>query len=111
MMVGGYASGVLVTNAGWNFFAALPVAGLAAGVVGLFFGLPSLRVKGFYLVMATLGAQFIVPWLARNTFNDLFNGAQGFNVAVPSLQIPVINKICYLGTTFSGELNSCVLPL
>ena len=108
MMVGGYASGLLVNNAGWSFFAALPVAALAAGVVGLFFGLPSLRVKGFYLVMATLGAQFIIPWLARNTFEDLFNGAQGFNVAVPAIQLPVINEICYLGTKFSAELNACV---
>ena len=67
MTVGGYVSALLVGVAGWSFFLALPAAGLGAGLVGLLFGLPSLRVKGFYLVMATLSAQFIIPWLARNT--------------------------------------------
>jgi hypothetical protein len=37
--------------------------------MGLIFGLPSLRVKGFTSV-ATLAAQFIIPWLSRNTFEE-----------------------------------------
>ena len=44
MTVGGYISALLVGQAGWSFFLALPVAALGAGVVGLIFGLPSLRV-------------------------------------------------------------------
>jgi branched-chain amino acid transport system permease protein len=51
----------------------------------LIFGLPSLRVKGFYLVMATLAAQFIIPWFTRNAFPEVLNGAQGLNVQVPVL--------------------------
>src|SRR5262249_1856152 len=39
-----------------------PAAAVAAGV-GLVFGLPSLRIKGFYLAVATLAAQFFVDWL------------------------------------------------
>jgi len=39
------------------------LAGLIAAVVGLFFGLPSLRIKGFYLAVATLAAQFFLLWL------------------------------------------------
>ena len=85
MTVGGYISALLVNNLGWSFFAALPAAALGAGLVGLIFGLPSLRVKGFYLVMATLAAQFIIPWFTRNAFPDLLNGAQGLNVQVPVL--------------------------
>jgi branched-chain amino acid transport system permease protein len=85
MTTGGYISALLVNNLGWSFFIALPVAALGAGLVGLLFGLPSLRVKGFYLVMATLAAQFIIPWLTRNTFKDVLNGAQGLNVAIPTL--------------------------
>jgi branched-chain amino acid transport system permease protein len=85
MTVGGYTSALLVNNLGWSFFAALPAAALGAGLVGLIFGLPSLRVKGFYLVMATLAAQFIIPWFTRNAFPDLLNGAQGLNVQVPVL--------------------------
>ncbi|UCC65290.1 MAG: branched-chain amino acid ABC transporter permease, partial [Anaerolineae bacterium] len=74
-----------VNNLGWSLFAALPAAALGAGIVGLIFGLPSLRVKGFYLVMATLAAQFIIPWFTRNAFPQVLNGAQGLNVQVPVL--------------------------
>lgn len=85
MTVGGYISALLVNNLDWSFFAALPAAALGAGLVGLLFGLPSLRVKGFYLTMATLAAQFIIPWFTRNAFPKLLNGAQGLNVQVPVL--------------------------
>lgn len=85
MTAGGYISALLVNFLGWSFFAALPVAALGAGLIGLIFGLPSLRVKGFYLAMATLAAQFIIPWFTRNAFPDILNGAQGLNVQVPVL--------------------------
>jgi len=39
------------------------LAGLVAAGVGLVFGLPSLRIKGFYLAVATLAAQFFIDWL------------------------------------------------
>jgi branched-chain amino acid transport system permease protein len=39
------------------------LAGLVAAAVGLVFGLPSLRIKGFYLAVATLAAQFFIDWL------------------------------------------------
>jgi branched-chain amino acid transport system permease protein len=41
----------------------LALAGLVAAGVGLVFGLPSLRIKGFYLAVATLAAQFFIDWL------------------------------------------------
>ena len=85
MTTGGYISALLVNELGWSFFLALPAAALGAGLVGLLFGLPSLRVKGFYLVMATLAAQFIIPWFTRNVFPEVLNGAQGLNVQVPVL--------------------------
>ncbi|HIP72632.1 MAG TPA: branched-chain amino acid ABC transporter permease [Anaerolineae bacterium] len=108
MTVGGYTSALLMGIWGWNFFFALPVAGLVAGLVGLFFGLPSLRVKGFYLVMATLAAQFIIPWATRNLWKDVLNGAQGLNVPVPEITLPVVNGLCYLGTQFEAETVRCV---
>jgi branched-chain amino acid transport system permease protein len=85
MTAGGYVSALLVNYWGWSFFAALPVAALGAGLIGLLFGLPSLRVKGFYLVMATLAAQFIIPWFTKNAFPGVLNGTQGLNVKVPVL--------------------------
>ena len=41
----------------------LILGGLSAAAVGAVFGLPSLRIKGFYLAVATLAAQFFIPWL------------------------------------------------
>ena len=83
MMVGGYISALLVNNLGVPFLLALPLAALGAGLVGLFFGLPSLRVKGFYLAMATLAAQFIIPWFVRHAAPETLNGAQGLVVQPP----------------------------
>lgn len=56
----------LINVPAMSFWIALPLAALFTGCVGLLFGLPSLRVKGFYLVMATLAAQFIIPWVIKN---------------------------------------------
>ena len=63
MAVGGYTSAILCAKLGWPFWAALPCAALAAGIAGLVFGLPSLKIKGFYLIMATIAAQFIIIWI------------------------------------------------
>jgi branched-chain amino acid transport system permease protein len=65
MAVGAYASYKLTTvffpDLGMIFIFLL--SGLVAAVVGVFFGLPSLRIKGFYLAVATLAAQFFLTWL------------------------------------------------
>lgn len=46
-----------------NILVAFAIAGLVTALVGVIFGLPSLRIKGFYLAVATLAAQFFLPWL------------------------------------------------
>lgn len=86
MMVGGYASALVTINWGLPIYLAIPFAAVVTGAVGLVFGLPSLRVKGFYLAMATLAAQFIIPWLSRQTFPDLFGGTNGF-IEVPVVEV------------------------
>jgi len=86
MLVGGYISALIVTHLGLSVFLAMPIGALGAGVVGLLFGLPSLRVKGFYLAMATLAAQFIIPWLTRHTFTDYLGGSDGIiPAAIPQI--------------------------
>jgi branched-chain amino acid transport system permease protein len=79
MMVGGYAMAILTSKLGWPFWVALPAAGLVAGVVGIIFGLPSLRIKGFYLIMATVAAYFIIHWLVLQ-FRGLTGGTEGMSV-------------------------------
>ena len=83
--VGAYVHGVLVTTFHWNFLLAMPVAGLATALVGLLFGIPSLRVKGFYLAMATLAAQFIIVWAIQHSPRELTGGVNGLHVATATL--------------------------
>lgn len=79
LAVGAYTTTILIRG-GVTFWLALPIGALFTGVVGLIFALPSLRVKGFYLAMATLAAQFIIPWLLRNPLASLTNGSSPLNV-------------------------------
>jgi branched-chain amino acid transport system permease protein len=64
MAVGAYAAFKLTIAFPWlNILAVFLLAGLVAACVGLVFGIPSLRIKGFYLAVATLAAQFFLIWL------------------------------------------------
>jgi len=64
MAVGAYAAwNLMVRIPGMNFLVALVLAGLIAAAVGMLFGVPSLRIKGLYLAVATLAAQFFIDWM------------------------------------------------
>ena len=64
MAVGAYAAFKLTTAfPGLNILVVFVLAGVMAAAVGIVFGLPSLRIKGFYLAVATLAAQFFLIWL------------------------------------------------
>jgi branched-chain amino acid transport system permease protein len=64
MAVGAYACYKLMTSfPDVNIFFHIILAGAVTALVGLLFGLPSLRIKGFYLAVATLAAQFFLVWL------------------------------------------------
>lgn len=64
MCVGAFATyDVHLHVPGIPLLASFAAGGLVAAVVGLIFGLPSLRIRGFYLVVSTLAAQFFVVWL------------------------------------------------
>lgn len=72
----------------------LPVSfllgGLIAAAVGLVFGLPSLRIRGFYLLASTLGAQFFVEWLF-NGFAWFSNNSSSGSISAPNLLIAGID--------------------
>jgi branched-chain amino acid transport system permease protein len=82
MAVGAYVSAILTAKLGWPFWVALPCAGMAAGIAGLVFGLPSLKIRGFYLIMATVAAAFIIIWLILQ-LRSLTGGADGMPVPKP----------------------------
>lgn len=62
MSVGAYTAANLVTRGGVPWWIAMPCGGIMAALVGTFFGLPSLRIKGLYLAISTLAAQLIIEW-------------------------------------------------
>jgi branched-chain amino acid transport system permease protein len=63
MGVGAYGAVILYGRYGVPLLASLLGGGIIAAVVGALFGLPALRIKGFYLAVSTLAAQFIIEWV------------------------------------------------
>ena len=78
--VGAYFTTILAGRYGVPGLACLPIAALSAGLVGVFFGLPSFRLKGFYIAIASLAANFIILWIIRY-FDDWTGGGNGMGIA------------------------------
>ncbi len=76
--VGAYTSSILLIN-GIPFAAALPIAGAVTALIGMIFGIPSLRLRGLYLAMATIAAQFIIEFTIRR-WDSLTGGVDGLFV-------------------------------
>ena len=62
MAVGAYATAVLAGRYHLPFPLVIPAAGLITALVGMVFGIPSLRLKGLYLAVATLAAHFVIEF-------------------------------------------------
>jgi branched-chain amino acid transport system permease protein len=77
--VGAYTSAVLTAKLELPFLIALPAAGLFAGVIGILFGVASLRVKGFYLAISTIAAQIIILWVISH-MDSVTGGFLGMTV-------------------------------
>lgn len=78
--VGAYAAAVLTTRFGLPLLAALPLSGLFTAVVGMIFGIPSLRLKHLYLTIATLASQFIIEYILVQ-WEGVTGGAEGIMVS------------------------------
>nr|HEV8009588.1 branched-chain amino acid ABC transporter permease [Bradyrhizobium sp.] len=66
MSVGAYTAANLAVRAGLPFWITLPAGGLMAALVGAVVGIPSLRIKGLYLAIATLAGQLIIEWIINH---------------------------------------------
>lgn len=77
--VGAYTAALAQIHLGLPFYVTIPLAGLAAAVIGIGFGLPSLRIRGLYLVIATLAAQFILNFIFVH-WQRVTNGDVGLTV-------------------------------
>src|SRR5215212_1743360 len=62
MSVGAYTAANLITQLHAPFWITIPAGGIMAALIGAVVGIPSLRIKGIYLAIATLAAQLIIEW-------------------------------------------------
>ncbi len=77
MSIGAYTSAILTAKLNQPFILSLLISGSIASLSGILIGIPTLRLKGDYLAIATLGFGEIIRVLALNT--DYIGGAIGFN--------------------------------
>jgi branched-chain amino acid transport system permease protein len=83
--IGAYTTALLTTNAGWPWWAALIASICVTGFVGAVVGIPTLRVRGQYLIMVTMAFSEIVRLVAVN-WGGLTGGASGVTkIPPPSL--------------------------
>jgi branched-chain amino acid transport system permease protein len=82
MGVGAYTSALLVTTWGCPFILSILAAGLVAALLGLIVGIPSLRIKGFYLMVATLAFQFVIDYVIIH-WESVTRGIRGIELPTP----------------------------
>ncbi|MCL5960540.1 MAG: branched-chain amino acid ABC transporter permease [Chloroflexi bacterium] len=93
--IGAYASALLTLKAGWNFFPAVLAGMVLSGLISLVIAVPSLRVKGDYLVISSFGFQLIVTSVLLN-WDSLTNGPAG----VPGIPRPSVFGFVITGNNF-----------
>lgn len=101
-LVGGYVSAILITQAGFSFWATLPLAGLFCALVSVLIGFPILRLRGVYFAMVTL----VLTEVARLTALALSitNGASGIT------SIPAPGPLSIFGLTLLPDFATLQNP-
>lgn len=96
-MIGGFTVALMfdqwpgLRTSPWQLWLTLPAAGFSATLVGTLFGVPSLRVQGLYLAIATLAAHPILTWIVEHLYPELTVEGVPFSslpVARPILALP-----------------------
>lgn len=93
MSVGAYTAANFATRFDFPFWLSLPLGGLMAALVGGIVGIPSLRIKGLYLAIATLAGQLIIEW----TINHVTWISGGVQASIP------VARPAILGYTFATQ--------
>ena len=83
LMIGAYASAIFATTFGLPFYVNILLAGIVSAIVSLLIGLPSVRLRGHFLAVITLGFGISIPQIALN-WEGLTNGYSGMFVTKPS---------------------------
>jgi len=80
---GAYVAGVLISEHGWTYLEATPVAVVVVGVAGALVGIPALRIRGLYMALTTLAVGLVFPELIEK-FQGSTGGADGKAVSPPA---------------------------
>lgn len=80
MGVGAFAAGFCVSKLGFSALGALFFGGLAAALFGLIFGAAAIRIKGFYLALTTIAAQYVFAFMMLKLPSDWFGQAEGLRL-------------------------------
>ena len=102
LAVGAYTTAVLAGKAGLPFFVVIPLAGAVTAPVGMIFGVPSLRLKGLYLAMATLAAHFVVEFTVSH-WESMTGGVKGISIPPAELATFAFDS--------DGRLFYLIMPL
>ena len=102
MAIGGYTTAALVVHEHWRDVWTIPLAGIAAGIVGFIIGIPALRLSGLYLALATFGFAVAIPSLLKK-FSGLTGGTQGlrFLESAPLQVTGLTGKVTIFGHTMT----------
>ena len=82
--IGAYTEAILATKVGMSFWIALPLGGLMAAIIGLLVALPTLKLRGIYLAIVTLGFSEIIRLVALN-----WEGLTGGPVGIKGIPAPL----------------------
>lgn len=102
MAVGAFAAYNFQLRLGLGLPASIVLAAMTSAVIGVIFGLPSLRLRGFYLAVSTLAAQFFVQW-ALTKFGWFSNFSASGVISAPRIEV--------LGQSFDSSIGRYLFSL
>ena len=121
MAVGAFASyNFMLRVPGMPVLLAFVLGGMCAALVGILFGLPSLRIRGFYLAASTLATQFFVvwcltkvPWFTNNSSSGVITAQQveifGYKFVTPQDKyLLVLGIVCVMALMAKNMVRSTV---
>ena len=104
--IGAYVSALLMLNLHWSFWLAAPMGALAAGLVAVGIGLLTLRLKGPYFVISTMGFGEIVRLVFLN-WESVTRGPNG----LPGIPAPDPISLGFMTLTFESRVENYYLIL
>ena len=96
LAAGAFTTGILAKEAGAPFWVTIPASAAVGALLGLVFGLPSLRLKGLYLAMSTLALHFIVVYLGGE-----YETKRGFSTGI-LVDSPIVSARAWYFVLFAA---------